>query len=85
MELNPQNHVYVYNLGFLYYQLDKYKEARQILEMALKLAPKDPDINFLLGKTCVQLKDKVAATERYQALQKLDAKQGAELEKLINR
>ncbi len=79
IRLQPQNFVFVYNLGFLLYVAKSYDNAVTAFLKAIELRPEDPDAHFMLGKTYVKLKNFHGALQEYSILQKLDAKQAAEL------
>jgi len=48
--MNPENVFALYNCGQIDFSLGKIDSARDFLEKAKSLAPKEPSVHFLLGK-----------------------------------
>ncbi len=74
--LDPDNGAYVDSLGWAYFQLGRYQEARDHLEWAARLVPDDPTILEHLGDLYVALKDVERARASYK--QALDLGSGGE-------
>ena len=74
---DPDNGAYVDSLGWAYFQLGRFEEARGHLEWAARLVPDDPTILEHLGDLYVALEDVERARESYQ--QALDLGGEAEL------
>ncbi len=64
--LDPDNGAYVDSLGWAYFQLGRYQEARDHLEWAARLVPADATILEHLGDLYVALKDVERAKVSYQ-------------------
>ncbi len=64
--LDPDNGAYVDSLGWAYFQLGRYEEARGHLEWAVKLVPDDSTILEHLGDLYAALKDVERAKASYQ-------------------
>ncbi len=64
--LDPDNGAYVDSLGWAYFQLGRYEEARGHLEWAARLVPDDATILEHLGDLYVALKDVERAKVSYQ-------------------
>ncbi len=72
--LEPDNGAYVDSLGWAYFQLGRYEEARKHLEWASRLVPDDATIFEHLGDLYTALKDVERARAFYlQALELSDA------------
>ncbi len=64
--LEPDNGAYVDSLGWAYFQLGRYDEARRHLEWAARLIPDDPTILEHLGDLYVVFQDLERARDSYQ-------------------
>ncbi len=64
--LDPDNGAYVDSLGWAYFQLGRYDEARSHLEWAVRLIPDDATLLEHLGDLYVALKDIERARASYQ-------------------
>lgn len=64
--LDPDNGAYVDSLGWIYYQLGRYDEAREHLEWASRLVPTDSTIFEHLGDLFVRLEEVSRARDTYQ-------------------
>ena len=64
--LDPDNGAYVDSLGWAYYQLGRFEEARGHLEWAARLIPSDPTIHEHLGDLYVILNDFTHAKASYE-------------------
>lgn len=64
--LEPDNGAYVDSLGWVYFQLGHYQQARQHLEWAARLLPGDPTIFEHLGDLYLQLDDAPRARDSYR-------------------
>ncbi len=73
---DPDNGAYVDSLGWAYFQLGRYEEAREHLEWAARLVPDDATILEHLGDLYVALEDIERAKASYQ--QALDLGGGGE-------
>jgi tetratricopeptide (TPR) repeat protein len=65
VELKPDNGYILDSLGWVYYRLGRFDEAREQLEKAVQLAPDDPNIYDHLGDVYVSLKDFDKARKAY--------------------
>ena len=63
---DPDNGAYVDSLGWVYYQLEKYEEARPHLEWAARLSPDDSTVHEHLGDLYVALGDIAKARKAYR-------------------
>ena len=66
VSLDPDNGAYVDSLGWAYFQLGRYEEARGHLEWAARLVPDDATILEHLGDLYAALKDVERARASYQ-------------------
>lgn len=66
VELDPDNGAYLDSLGWAYYRLGRYEEAREHLQRAARLVPEDPVIFDHLGDLFVALGDAQKAAEFYR-------------------
>lgn len=64
--LDPHNGAYIDSLGWAYYRLGQYPEAREHLERAVQLAPGDPVVYEHLGDVYVALGENGKAAELYR-------------------
>lgn len=79
VHLDPHNGAYIDSLGWAYYRLGQYPEAREQLERAVQLAPGDPVVYEHLGDVYVALGENGKAAELYRrALQTAAADGGAD-------
>ncbi len=78
--VEPDNGAYVDSLGWVYFQLGRYQEARHHLEWAARLVPDDATILEHLGDLYVVLQDLERARNSYQ--QALDLGTGDGIEEL---
>ncbi len=53
------------SLGTLYVQAGRFREAASVLEKAVHLSPKEPDMRFMLAKTYEEMKEYEKAAEAY--------------------
>jgi cytochrome c-type biogenesis protein CcmH/NrfG len=54
LQENPKDPNAIKELAALYYQTGRYDEAAQVLQNGREVAPKDPEIPFLLGQVYLQ-------------------------------
>lgn len=66
VRLDPDNGAYQDSLGWVYYRLGRYEEARAHLERAARLEPEDPVIYDHLGDLYAALGDAQKAAELYR-------------------
>jgi len=66
VSLEPNNGAYVDSLGWVYFQLGRYQEAREHLEWAVRLVPDDPTLREHLGDLYVALQDVERARASYR-------------------
>ena len=66
VSLEPENGAYVDSLGWAYFQLGRYEEARGHLERASELVPDDAVIYEHLGDLFLAVGDPEGAKERYE-------------------
>jgi len=79
VHLDPHNGAYIDSLGWAYYRLGQYPEAREHLERAVQLAPGDPVVYEHLGDVYVALGENGKAAELYRrALQTAADDDGAD-------
>jgi tetratricopeptide (TPR) repeat protein len=64
--IDPDNGAYVDSLGWVYYQLGRYEEARQHLEWAARLIPGDSTLFEHLGDLYLRLDERHRARDFYQ-------------------
>ena len=64
--LEPRNGAYLDSLGWAYYQLARYEEARHPLETAAVLVPDDPTILEHMGDLYLALADREKALRLYR-------------------
>lgn len=72
VSLDPDNGSYVDSLGWTYYQLGRYDQARGYLERASRLEPEDATLQEHLGDVYVALGQKERAREAYRRAVELD-------------
>jgi tetratricopeptide (TPR) repeat protein len=72
VSLDPDNGSYVDSLGWTYYQLGRYDQARGYLERAARLEPEDATLQEHLGDVYVALGQKERAREAYRRAVELD-------------
>lgn len=72
VELDPDNGAYIDSLGWGYYQLGRYDEAREQLERAARLI-QDSTVYEHLGDVYAALGEPAAARRAYQRAMKLEA------------
>ena len=72
VSLEPENGAYVDSLGWTYYRLGRYEEARGHLERAAELVPDDAVIYEHLGDLSVAVGDPAGARELYEQAVRLD-------------
>ena len=65
VELKPENGYILDSLGWVYYRLGRFDEAREQLEKAVRLAPDDPNIYDHLGDVYTALHEYDKAREVY--------------------
>ncbi len=75
----PDNGAYVDSLGWAYYQLGRYQEARRHLEWAARLVPDDATIFEHLGDLYLALEEIEQARDSYRAALDLEADNSEEL------
>jgi tetratricopeptide (TPR) repeat protein len=93
LQLDPNNGAYLDSLGWAYYKMSRYNQARQPLEKAAHLLANDPTVLMHLGHLYLKLGQKVLAVQTWkQALQHypssadtdFDSAQAAKLQKRLN-
>ena len=72
VELDPDNGAYIDSLGWGYYQLGRFEEAREALERASRLV-QDPTIYEHLGDVYAALGDRAEARRAYRRAMTLEA------------
>lgn len=72
VSLEPENGAYVDSLGWAYFQLGRYDEARGHLERAAELVPDDAIIYEHLGDLYLAVGDAEGARERYEQAVRLE-------------
>lgn len=72
VSLDPDNGSYVDSLGWTYFQLGRYDQARGYLERAARLEPEDATLQEHLGDVYVALGQKERAREAYRRAVELD-------------
>jgi Flp pilus assembly protein TadD len=72
VELDPDNGAYIDSLGWGYYQLGRYEEAREALERASRLV-QDPTIYEHLGDVYAALGERTEARRAYRRAMALEA------------
>ena len=73
VELQPDFIVAYYNLGNVYYNLERYHEARTFYQYAIELEPHHVDAWINLGNTHTQLKEYQRALDEFAYAQNLDS------------
>ena len=71
--IEPDNGAYVDSLGWAYFRLGRYQEARLHMEWAVRLVPDDPTIFEHLGDIYLRLEDRERARESYRQALDLSA------------
>ncbi len=66
LRLNPHHLLSLDNLGNAYRSLQRWDEARAVLESAVEVAPQDPEANYSLGMVFAQAGDNSKAYEYLQ-------------------
>jgi tetratricopeptide (TPR) repeat protein len=77
VEIDPHNGAYIDSLGWAYYRLGRYTEARENLERAVRLAPGDPVVYEHLGDVYAALGDNGKAAEFYRRALQVAAEDGS--------
>ena len=77
--LEPRNGAYLDSLGWAYYQLARYEEAREPLETAAVLVPDDPTILEHMGDLYLALADREKAMQLYRRAMDAGVEDVAEL------
>lgn len=77
VDIDPHNGAYIDSLGWVYYRLGRYPEARQRLERAIQLAPGDPVVYEHLGDVYVALGENGKAAELYRRALQVAAEDGS--------
>jgi tetratricopeptide (TPR) repeat protein len=93
LQLDPNNGAYLDSLGWAYYKMSRYDQAREPLEKAAHLLANDPTVLMHLGHLYVKLGQKTLAVQTWkQALEHypsaadtdFDSTQAAKLKKSLN-
>ncbi|HTV54430.1 MAG TPA: tetratricopeptide repeat protein, partial [Terriglobia bacterium] len=93
LQLDPNNGAYLDSLGWAYYKMNRYDEARQPLEKAAHLLANDPTVLMHLGHLYLKLGQKTLAVQTWKlALEHypstadtdFDSSQAAKLQKRLN-
>ncbi len=71
VKLEPNNGAYLDSLGWVYYKMKRYQEARGPLEKAVQLISDDPTIRMHLGYVYLGLGKKDLAVEQWETALKL--------------
>ncbi len=79
----PDNGAYVDSLGWAYYQLGRYEEAREHLEWAARLVPNDATIFEHLGDLYKALNNLEQARDSYRTALDLQADNSEELQRKL--
>jgi tetratricopeptide (TPR) repeat protein len=77
--LEPENGAYVDSLGWVYFRLGEFQEARLHMEWAVRLVPDDPTIFEHLGDIYVRLEEREQARKSYRQALDLGADEAEEL------
>jgi tetratricopeptide (TPR) repeat protein len=72
VEIEPKNASYLDTFGWIYFQLEDYKQAKTNIEEAIKYESNNPTIIDHLGDIYFKLKDKTKALELWQKAFDLD-------------
>lgn len=81
--LDPDNGAYLDSLGWAYFQLGRYAEARGPLEWAARLVPEDPTVFEHLGDLYVELDEVELARSSYRTALGLDSENADEVERKL--
>jgi tetratricopeptide (TPR) repeat protein len=93
LQLDPNNGAYLDSLGWAYYKMNRYDQAREPLEKAAHLLANDPTVLMHLGQLYMKLGQKNLAVQTWkQALEHypsaadtdFDSTQAAKLQKRLN-
>ncbi len=66
LEKEPDNGAFIDSMGWVYYRLGRYEEARRLLERAVSLTGQDPVVREHLGDTYKAMNLKDLAREQYR-------------------
>ena len=77
VRLRPDDGYIVDSLGWVYFRMEKYKEAAEALETAVELLPYDPTINDHLGDAYWRVNRKVEARFQWRRAANLSKEQDA--------
>lgn len=77
--LDPDNGAYVDSLGWAYFRLGQYEEARLHMEWAVRLVPDDPTIFEHLGDIYLHLEEREQARASYRQALDLGSDEAEEL------
>ena len=72
VSLKPDNPIFLDTLGWLYYQLGDYPNARKYLNKAVKKQPKLAEVHYHLAKVYEKLNDKAAANKHFAEAKRID-------------
>lgn len=72
VSLKPDSSVFLDTLGWIYYQIGDYQNARQQLQIAVKSKPVSAEANYHLGKVYEKLNDKSAAAKYFSEARKIE-------------
>gem|GEM_PF-3017191 len=72
IQLQPQNHVFLFNLGMLMSAANSYDNAASAFQKAIRVKPENADCHYMLAKTYAQQGNIPASLREYNLLQKLE-------------
>ncbi len=72
VKLKPNSSVFTDTLGWLYYQVGDYHNARKQLQIAVKSKPVSAEANYHLARVYEKLNDKKSAAKYYSNAKKID-------------
>ena len=78
MRLSPQNFDLRMNLGNAYFNVGSYPEATRAYEQALEIEPENTAAHYALALVYLDLENKVAAREQWEAIKRLGDSAAAE-------
>lgn len=84
IQLQPQNYVFLFNMGSLMYTANSYDNAATAFQKAIQIRPEDADCHYMLGKTYAQQGNIPASMREYNILQKLEPKLAKDLYRSLN-
>ena len=83
IQLQPQNYVFLFNLGMVMYAANSYDNAATAFQKAIQIKPEDADCHYMLGKTYAQQGNIPASMREYNILQKLEPKLAKDLSRFL--